>query len=64
MGVKAGVKLAYKSVFPPIFTWDFLNSYNNCILKVPRPVGPGAFFVVKIIGQNVGIIRLFICHAG
>ena len=30
MGVKAGVKLAYKSVFPPIFTWDFLNSYNNC----------------------------------
>lgn len=48
MGAKAGVKLAYKSVFPPIFTWDFLNSYNNCILKVPRPVGPGAFFVVGL----------------
>ena len=28
MGAKAGVKLAYKSVFAPIFTSDVLNNYR------------------------------------
>ena len=34
MGAKAGVKLAYKSVFAPIFTLDVLNSYKLSIILV------------------------------
>ena len=32
MGAKAGVKLAYKSVFAPIFISDVLNSYFQSII--------------------------------
>ena len=54
MGAKASVKLAYKSVFAPIFTSDVLNSYNLPIYYASA--SSAASFSSKVVSYLFRII--------